>query len=387
MSRSLVITRVAAAVTAVALAAGLTPNIGYTHSVSGLYHVADVAQPVTLTGLDAHDGTVVEDAGTYYLYGTKYACGFQWGVTSTPFCGFGVWTSTALAGPWAYQGLLFHPGSTNTARGESWQATCGATGAGCFNPRMVKRHDGVWILYFNAPGDLSRAPTRSNAYYAMGCNSPAGGCGAFAGAPYGSTRALPMGACSPANGDFSVVVDGPTAYIVCTMFDATITIEQLDYWWTTGTNQAVRSIAYLTSVEAPGVFRAPDGMWVMTFSDPICGYCSGTGTGYIVAQTSLTNPAPSASLLGVWMPPANAGWSAPATGRRLVSGTSCGGQPRTVFTVGGQAYQWIDLWYGAANETNAGIRMEPLTATGQAWRAPADGTLWQGALRPFGCAA
>lgn len=343
------------------------------------------ATGLTFTGLDAHDGTILKDGTTYYLYGTKYACGYEWLNSASPFCGFGVWTSTALAGPWTYQGLLFDPGGTNPERGgEAWRTTCNYGGNGCFNPRMVKRPDGVWILYFNSPADTFRG--RDNAYYAMGCNGPTGGCGSAAGAPHGSTRAMPMGACKT-NGDFSIVVDGTTAYLACSSLK--ISIEQLDSWWTTGIATtaagAVREIAYLNSVEAPGVFRAPDGMWVLTFSDPNCGYCSGTSTGYIVSQASLTNTAPATTVLGVWLPPTNVGWAAPTTGRRSLSGTSCGGQPRTVFTVDGQAYQWIDLWYGAANETNAGIRLEPLVTTGQAWRAPANGQLWSGGLKPFTC--
>lgn len=363
------------------LVAALFPGVGGVAS-----GVGSSPSGVTLTGLDAHDGTVLKSGDTYYLYGTRYGCGFQWQNASSPFCGFGVWTSSAVGGPWAFQGLLFDPNGVNTTRNEVWRTTCNINGNGCFNPRMVQRYDGVWILYFNAPADVGRG--RDEAYYAMGCNGPAGPCGAAAGPPHGSTYQMPLQACNM-QGDFSIIVDGATAYLACS--SGTITIEQLDVWWVNGVANnstgagAVRGISYLSNVEAPGFFKAPDGMWVMTYSDPMCGYCAGTGTSYSVAQAGLANTAPATSPLGVWLPPTNVGWNAPATGRRSISGTSCGGQPRTVFTVDGQPYQWIDLWYGGANETSAGVRFEPIVLTGQAWRAPANGTVWQGAIRPFTC--
>jgi len=354
----------------------------YVHTLS-----ETVPSGVTLSGLDAHDGTIVDAGEILYLYGTRYGCGFEWQNANSPFCGFGVWESTSgIGGPWTYRGLLFDPAGTNSTRNEPWKTTCNSGGNGCFNPRMVQRHDGVWVLYFNAPAETVRG--RDEGYYVMGCNGPTGPCGAAAGAPHGSTRQLPMGACN-VGGDFSIVVDGDKAYMACS--GGMITIEELDYWWTTGiANQttgsgAVRNVSYLTGVEAPGFFRAPDGMWVMTYGDPMCGYCSGTGTSYSVAQAGLNNPAPASTLLGVWLPPTNVGWAAPASGRRSISGTSCGGQPRTVVSVGGQPYQWIDLWYGAANEINAGIRLEPIVLTGQTWRAPSDGTVWRGAIRAFMC--
>lgn len=205
--------------------------------------------------------------------------------------------------------------------------------------------------------------------------------------PHGSTYRMPMQACKM-GGDFTIIADGQIAYLACS--NGTMGIEQLDIWWANGiatnTSGAVRSIAYLTNVEAPGVWKdTATGMWVLTYSDPQCGYCSGTGTGYIVSQTSLTDTAPATSPLGVWLGPTNIGFNPPANGRRLVSGTSCGGQPRTVAVVDGQPYQWIDLWVGATNETSAGVRLEPLVRTGAAWRAPADGTPLVGAFEPFRC--
>jgi hypothetical protein len=343
---------------------------------------------VTLTGLDAHDGTIVHDGDTWYLYGTHYRCGFEWGVAGTPWCGFGVFSAPSLAGPWTYLRLLFPPSDGDYAWGwATWSWVCGSRGGGCFNPRMMRRGDGVWILYFNAPEDAARGATSS--LYAMGCAGPAGPCGDTVPG-IGSTHRMEMGACrtgwgGPKNGDFSVFADGDVAYLVCS--DGRISIEKLDVWWTNGTadpagHNAVQNIAYMTDVEGPGVYHAADGTWAMTLSDPSCGYCAGTELSYI---TSPNGP------LGVWLAPQNTGANGPRTGRSRVN--SCGGQPRTIFVVDGQPYQWIDTWTndftktpGFRNQTLADVRIEPLIQQGPLVRQP-DGHPWGGGYRPFTCGA
>jgi len=229
----------------------------------------------------------------------------------------------------------------------------------------------VWVLWFNAPGDWNR--TGANAYYAMGCNSPAGPCGAAAGAPNGSTNKPAMHICY-GNGDFSIVVDGATAYIMCTRANLTIAIERLDRWWTNGDGTGRANLAGLTQVEAPGAWRAADGTWIMTYSDINCGYCAANATGYAVAST----------ILGVFTAPGNVGISAPERARRDISAASCGGQPRTVVTLGGQPYQWIDLWIGTRNETSAGVHLEPLRAN-PPYIPPANGRVQPGGVLPFTC--
>lgn len=37
--------------------------------------------------IDAHDGEIAQFNGIYYLYGTSYDRGFQWGNKEVPFCG------------------------------------------------------------------------------------------------------------------------------------------------------------------------------------------------------------------------------------------------------------------------------------------------------------
>lgn len=55
--------------------------------------------------VDAHDGEIALFGGTYYLYGTSYDCGFAWQATSSPFCGFKVYTSPDLV-HWTDRGRL-----------------------------------------------------------------------------------------------------------------------------------------------------------------------------------------------------------------------------------------------------------------------------------------
>lgn len=317
---------------------------------------ASSASSITLTGLDLHDGTVIQAGGTYYLYGTRYGCGFTWRASGTPFCGFGVSTSASMTGPWSTPTLLFDPAQIDPWTGTTWNAECGSTGAGCFNPRMIIRagwgpNDGIPILWFNAPADYTR--NGANAYYAMGCTTLAGPCGY--GGPGTSVHKPGMSSCY-GNGDFSLVPNNPNPpMMLCTMADQTLASEQIDVWGTNGTG-GTHNLAGLPAVEAPGAYwDAGSSKWIMTYSEPNCGYCNGTGTGYATA----------ASLAGPWTAPAGVGVAAPQTGRRDLSATSCGGQPRTVSLVDGVPWQVIDLWTGAMNETSAGLHFEQLTYTGQ----------------------
>lgn len=318
---------------------------------------------VTISGLDLHDGTIVQDGGTFYLYGTRYGCGFQWGVQGTPWCGFGVSTAPSLSGPWSPTTLLFNPNDASPYSGTSFRALCGSQGgAGCFNPRMIKRsgwgpNDGAWILWFNAPADFVR--TGANAYYSMGCNSPTGPCGAPAGAPFGSTSKPSLWSCGD-NGDFSIVPDLPRPpMMLCTMKDQTLGAERISYWGASGEpGQPIRhNLAGAVKAEAPGAYRDPGtGVWVMTWNELNCGYCSGSPTSFA------TSPA----VDGTWASPpnVNTAWGAVPLGRRGISATSCGGQSRTITVLDGQAWQVIDLWNGQRNQTGAPVHLEPLVYRG-----------------------
>ena len=312
----------------------------------------------TITGVDLHDGTVVKVDSTYYLYGTKYGCGFTWGNPATHWCGFGVSTAPSLDGPWSAVTTLVAPSELDTWTGLTWDQTCmRGGGAGCFNPRMVQRGDGVWILWFNAPGDY--ATSGANAYYAMGCNGPAGPCGPGK-PPYGGLYKPALYVCSH-NGDFSIITDGPTAYIACTMWNQTLAIEKLDQWWVNGTGQGVTTVAGFDQAEAPGAYFDPNiSKWVMTLNYRNCGYGAGCGLAYATAPT----------MLGPWSAPFTAGMTTDTKSRAVLSANSCGGQPRTVTVLDGIAYQVIDLWDGARNQTSAPTLLTPLVVDDMVTQRP-----------------
>ena len=336
--------------------------------------------PYTITGVDLHDGQEFKVGATYELIGTMYGCGFTW-QSASPWCGFGVSTSSSISGPWSTPKLLFPANAPDPYNpGHTYQDTCGLNGYGCFTPRMFQRsgwgpNDGVWILWFNGPWYTANGAP--NAYIGMGCDGPEGPCGASAGAPYGTTHRPNLHQCTGANGYADIVPpDGTNApALVCPMIhNAGLAEEQLAYWGVDGTGAGQTSVAGLSGVEATGVFKdAATGTWVMTYSDPQCGYCAGTQAGY----------ATSPNQLGPWTAPANVGIG-PANGRRAFSANSCGGQVDGITTMDGVPYQKLDLWTGSKNETTAGLRFEPLTYTPRSGVA-GDGQPWVPALAPFTC--
>lgn len=338
--------------------------------------------PVTISGLDLHDGQLLKVGSTYELLGTMYGCGFSWYTPGTNWCGFGVSTAPAMSGPWSAPQLLFPPSAPDPYNpGHTYVQTCGSTGQGCFSPRMIQRtgwgpSDGVWILWFNAPWYVSGGA--QSAYIAMGCNSATGPCGATAGAPYGTTHRPNLTQCSGANGDagLSASPDGGPPALFCPMPGAaSVSIERLSYWGADGSGTGSTHVAGLTGVEAMGAWRdSSTGTWVMTFSDPGCGYCTGTSAGYATAP----------ALMGPWTAPANVGAGAPANGRRTWSSNSCGGQVDTVSVIDGVPWQKLDLWTGSPAEPSAGLHFEPLTYT-PATGSTGDGQLWRPALAPLTC--
>jgi hypothetical protein len=282
----------------------------------------DASTPIAIQGVDLHDGMVAHYGSDYYLYGTQYGCGFVWGA-DTPWCGFGVSSAPSLNGPWSAPTPLFDP--------SPWQATCRIYG--CFNPRMVRRTfglaDGAFQLWFNAPGDYARAD--ENAYYVLSCAGPTGPCGA----PHKPVLFI----CGGANGDFSVVVTGPSAFLVCTLPTQTLDEEVLTGYGTDGTDVGQASLSADPPVEGAGGYHDLLGAWVLTFSSPNCGYCSGgVATGYSTSGSP------------------DGGW----VYRGQLSSRSCFGQPRTVDVIDGHPYQQIDQWYGSANETLANTVLAPL---------------------------
>jgi len=355
---------------------------------SGAATVAPV--PVTISGVDLHDGQMQRFGSTYYLYGTMYNCGYTWRQISpgTPWCGFGVSTATNMAGPWSTPTLLFSASAPDPYyAGHTYQSVCGsASGSGCFSPRMIQRsgwgaNDNVYVLWFNAPAYMNAAfGSAPHGYMIMGCNGPAGPCGASAGAPYGSTHRPVLHQCNGANGDagISASVENNALALVCPMAGETsLSIEQISQWGADGTGVGSANVAGLSHVEATGTYRDASGTWVMTYGDPNCGYCTGGGTGYATAP----------ALLGPWTAPVNlAAAGAPVSGRRAISATTCGGQADTITVMDGQAWQKIDLWRGTANEAGAGLHFEPLTYNPSAGTGTAgDGALFRPPFEPWTC--
>jgi hypothetical protein len=322
-----------------------------------------------ISGVDLHDATVKKFGDTYYMYGSMYACGFQWSVHGTPWCGFGVSTSASLYGPWSAPEPLFPPNSTDPGGKRSWQATCGGTGQGCFNPRMIQRsgwgaNDGTFILWFNAPRNMSDGAP--NAYNVMGCNGPAGPCGPTAGAPHGSFNRPSLSKC-PGNGDYGIIDAAPPAIVCSEPGNAGMDIAQLNTWGSGGSGTGVIHVAGLNHTEGPGGWwDAAHGKYVLTYSDQGCGYCAGTPIGYATSN----------SLYSGWSYPSNVGWGAPAYGRRIFNGASCGGQPRTVTVLDGRPWQVIDLWVGQRNETTADTLLVPLRYDPHGGSA-GDGAIWE----------
>ncbi|HET6875562.1 MAG TPA: hypothetical protein VFH70_12320 [Acidimicrobiales bacterium] len=331
---------------------------------------ATTTSPVLVQGVDLHDVTIRKAGDTYYMYGSMYACGYEWYVSGTPWCGFGVSTATSLSGPWSAPKRLFDPNSQDPWSKRSWQETCGGTGQGCFNPRMIVRsgwgyNDGVPILWFNAPRHYS--DTGANAYNVMGCASLTGPCGPGV-TPNGSYNKPSLTICS-GNGDFGIIERPNTRpAIVCSMPGQNqLNLEELAYAGSNGDGTGVRKIAGMNGpIEGPGGWWDDTSQrWILTYSDQGCGYCAGTPVGYATAP----------SLYSGWTAPGNVGWGAPEWGRRIFSPNSCGGQPRTVTVLDGQPYQIIDLWRGTRNETTANLLITPLSYTPTSG-TPGDGQPW-----------
>ena len=268
--------------------------------------------------VDAHDGMIALFDGTYYLYGTAYDCGFSWQTTGTPFCGFKVYSSTDLT-HWTDRGLLFDP------TGSVWQTRCNGSTYGCFRPHVVyDAATGMYVLWVNVYDN-------SVGYRVFTSSSPTG--------PF-TEQAVPTLAVN--NGDETVFTDDDgTAYIVYTDWrsDGDLVVERLDASDLTGTGAYTR--LGQSTTEAPALFKR-NGVYYLTYSDPNCGYCSGTGTSYRTAS----------SPLGPWSAATN------------LTTNSCGGQPSFVSaipTTTGTAYLYAsDLWDGGHNEALANYYWAPL---------------------------
>jgi hypothetical protein len=213
--------------------------------------------------VDAHDGSIMRFGDTYYLYGTSYDCGFVWQNPGSRFCGFKVYSSPDLT-HWTDRGFLF---DANT---DFWQAPCGH-GAGCFRPHVIyDRQTDRYVLWFNG--------SSSSGFYTLTAPRPAG--------PF-TDPAVPTLAVSGGNGDENLFVDDDgSAYVVYTNWSrqGDLIVEQLSADDRSGTGQHADLLT--SSTEAPAMFKRQSRYYI-TYSDPNCGYCGGTGTSYAWATSPL----------------------------------------------------------------------------------------------------
>ncbi|AMR30814.1 hypothetical protein A0256_04935 [Mucilaginibacter sp. PAMC 26640] len=280
--------------------------------------------------IDAHDGEIAFFKGTYYLYGTSYDCGFQWGNKEAPFCGFKVYASKDLNN-WTDRGFLFD------AKTPIWQSRCDGKTYGCFRPHVIynaKTH--LYVLWINVYDNVV-------GYRVFTAKTPVGPFNEV-GEPHLAVNS-DMPAAGLNNGDHDTFVDDDgTAYLAYTDWRAkgAIVIEKLSADYLTGTGEVVKSVTS-GDTEAPGLFKR-NGVYYIVYSDPNCGYCSGTGSSYKTATAPL----------GPW-----------SAGKRI-SDNSCGGQPSFVSTIKINAQTVYlygsDLWNNAAkNEALANYYWAPLT--------------------------
>lgn len=294
--------------------------------------------------IDAHDGEIAYFNGVYYLYGTSYDCGFEWGNKQAPFCGFKSYSSTDLVN-WTDRGSLFD------AKTDVWQTKCNGSTYGCFRPHVIyNKETKQYVLWINVYDNVS-------GYRVFTSPTPTGPFAEQAQPKLGVNTDAPSAGLN--NGDHDTFVDDDgTAYLAYTDWrsNGAIVIEQLSGDYLTGTGKQVKNITS-GQTEAPALFKR-NGTYYLLYSDPNCGYCSGTGTSYKTA------PSP----LGPW-----------SEGKKI-SDNSCGGQPSFVSTfalASGNVYLYgSDLWNnGAKNEALANYYWAPL-------RFNADGS-----IKPIDCSS
>ncbi|MFD0793112.1 family 43 glycosylhydrolase [Mucilaginibacter litoreus] len=279
--------------------------------------------------IDAHDGEIAHFDGAYYLYGTSYDCGFEWGNQGAPFCGFKVYSSEDLV-TWTDRGFLFD------AQTALWQDRCDGKTYGCFRPHVVfNKQNNNYVLWINVYDNII-------GYRVFTSKSPVGPFTEVAEPNLAVNNDKPAKGLN--NGDHDLFIDDDgQGYIAYTDWrtKGTIVIERLSTDYLTGTGECVKMVTP-GSTEAPGLFKRK-GRYYLTYSDPNCGYCSGTGTSYRTAPTPL----------GPW----SEGIS--------ISDNSCGGQPSFVSTIKINADEVFlygsDLWNNAAkNEALANYYWAPL---------------------------
>ncbi len=280
--------------------------------------------------IDAHDGEIAYFNGVFYLYGTSYDCGYEWGNKDAPFCGFKVYTSKDLVN-WTDKGFLFD------AKTPIWQSRCDGGTYGCYRPHVIyNRKNNLYVLWINVYDNKV-------GYRVFTSASPVGPFKEIAQPRLRINKDAPVAGLNHGDHDLFVDDDG-IAYLAFTDWRAgggAIMIEKLNADYTSGSGAVSKVTQGRT--EAPAMMKR-NGIYYVLYSDPNCGYCGGTGTSYRTAK----------SPLGPWSPGIN------------ISSDSCGGQPSFVSTIKLNSdvifLYGSDLWNNAAkNEALANFYWAPLS--------------------------
>jgi beta-xylosidase len=275
--------------------------------------------------LDAHDGSVVQDGGTYWIFGTAYDCGFGLHKVGTRWCGINAFSSTDLV-DWVAAPQPIAPTDV-------WQQRCAPPRFGCFRPHVARSPvTGQWVMWVNTYDNpagyrILLAPTPRGPWVETAQPTLKGG-----------------GTVLPSRGDQDVFVDSEgRGWIAYTLLEkgvpSGISVERLNPELTSGTGERVHLA--LGIVEAPSLYER-NGRFYMTYSDPACPYCP-AGTGLASAPTPL----------GPWVR------------ERTLSAKSCDGQPAEVTHLRlahGSIHLYVsDRWVkGSPNQSRARIWWEPM---------------------------
>lgn len=339
----------------------LRPSTGHTGTATAVVDNNTPKTDTTGTVLDAHEGTIVYDAGQYWMVGNTYSCdgGYEWIHRASAWCGFRTYSSPDLV-HWTNRGATFNPDDPY------FQQLC--AGMGCFDARLIRDDTATppqWRLWFNA--------YNSRSGYAVLSSSSITGSWRLMPTPNLALNNNHPGRGNGAGGLYTAS-DG-TGYLVYTDWpDGGLDIiERLDPHMITGTGVHVHIPN--ASAEAPSLFNGPNGETVVTYDDPGCAWCGGVPTSYAV-----TTGGP----LGLWH----------VAGQ--LSALSCDGQAASqVATLHSGQLLWItDQWSNVApgprgpgvagwtgmtdintvgnwNQTLAPQLWEPLTFTAGGGLAPA----------------
>lgn len=239
--------------------------------------------------LDAHDGEVVIDpaSGLYYLFGTSYGCGFEFGGAGTPYCGVGVYSSPDLQ-TWTPAGS-FTPTGQPAGQGVSlafdpsgFQSECDADHFGCFEARpQWNAANSDWVMWLDGHGVLYVLTSTA-------VGGPYAQVTSFAEAP---DTVAPDGLDS--EDLYTVGAKGFLSYTVSALSvppggpnTHQIHVALLNSSWTGFDTSYTPTTIPNTFSEAPSLFRSPGGTtWYMMYSNPACPYCNDAGSSYATAPS------------------------------------------------------------------------------------------------------